>query len=285
MNVMGARRVSVLVLICFTAIARMCSAATIDFEGPTYSLGSVIGQDGWVANSYTNAGNQNGTADVSALSPLVGSQSLLYTQTIAGGLRDLSRPSLATVQEDGTTAIDAVGTFRIQVGDSSLGSGRAGAFFSYDGLNGQAQAGVQITGVTAAGAGLIQPVDFGAGGFSVAAQQPYLANHELEFVVGLNFDNLDYEISYRNLTTGGPLTPMTGGTGPGGRFKFNGNAFPDDGDGISYTVDALAFLRGGVSRIDNITLNQVPEPTSVILFVAALVVSCFSRSRKSPLAI
>jgi hypothetical protein len=285
MNVMGARRVCVLVLICFTAIARISSAATIGFEGPTYSLGSVIGQDGWVANSYTNAGNQNGTAEVSAVSPLVGSQSLLYTQTIAGGLRDISRPSLVTVKESGTTAIDAVGSFRIQVADNSLGSGRSGAFFSYDGFNGQAQAGVQITGVTAAGGGLIQPVDFGAGGFSVAAQQPYVANDVLEFVVGLNFDNLDYELSYRNLTTGGPLTPMTGGTGPGGRFRFNGNAFPDDGDGVSYTVDTLAFLRSGTSRIDNFTLAQVPEPTSAILLMAGLATSCFSRSRRSPSAI
>jgi hypothetical protein len=258
-------------------------AATVDFESPTYAVGSVIGQDGWVTNAYVNAGNQNGTATISTASPLAGSQSLHYTQTVAGGLLDISKPSLVTLQEDGTTAIDAIGSFRVQVANNALGSGRAGTFFSWEAFNGQAPVGIQITNVGAAGGGLIQPVD-GAFGFHVAASQPYVANDVLEFYFGINFDNLDYEISYRNLTTGGPLTPMTGGSAPSGRFAVNGS-FPDDGDGMSYTVDALGFLRGGTARIDNITIAQVvPEPASILLVMVGLAASCVSRRCKFSLA-
>jgi hypothetical protein len=258
-------------------------SATIDFEDPAYLSGaSVVGQAGWALNSYVGPGKflaVNGDVEVNASSPLSGNQSLTYQQTISpggnGGGVDVSKADVITVTKNGDSSADVVASFLIQVDANSIRNGQAGVFFSFNGLNGNSPIGILLNDVNGtAGTGRIEPLD--AGGFNVAAAQPYIGNDVLEFQFGINFDGLDYDISYRNVTAGGAFVKMIG-SGAGGRFKFNGGAFPDDGDGLSYSIDVGTLFRGGYGQVDQITLTAVPEPNSVLLLTFCAAITVYGR--------
>jgi hypothetical protein len=220
-------------------------AQLIDFETPRYTAGSIVNQDGWVANVYPNPTVLNGTIEISTNSPLAGSQSLLYTQTSATGLSDINKPFVGFGTRDGTTAVDFTTSFQIQAGSNSFGTNQVGVFLT--GFLPASPIGLRLNG------GAIDVLGANDWVFNAAS---YTANNTLEFQVGVNFDNSDYEVAYRDITAGAAtFTPIVG-PGAGGRFPFLGGAgnFPTDGDGITHTVDVATFFRRGTGRIDNITV-------------------------------
>jgi hypothetical protein len=274
----------VLGALCGVGGGLAASATTIDFENPPYAAGSLIGQDGWVTNSYIAPANLNGGVTISSASPLLGSQSLLYTQTsvpVGFGASDVSKPNVAVAVADGTTAVDLAATVRMQADANASGNGQLGFFLSGNAFNGLSPIGVRLNGANSAtGAGGIQVLH--TTGFVQPAS--YVANNVIEFQFGVNFDNGgDYEVGYRDITAGQvAFTPLAGPLA-GGRFGFFNapNVFPSDGDGVTYTVDVGTLLRGGTGRIDNITLTAVPEPMALGLGVVSLgVVGLLGRKRR-----
>src|SRR4051812_37408451 len=94
------------------AVTSTCVAATtINFEPPTYTTGNLIGQDGWAKNGYFGA--LNGNVTVSSASPLSGSQSLSYSQTVAGGFSDINKPN-AMLVAGGVTGTDVTLSYVIK---------------------------------------------------------------------------------------------------------------------------------------------------------------------------
>jgi hypothetical protein len=217
----------------------------------------LIGQQGWIRNAYVGVPNVNGDVTVSATSPIDGAQSFQYTQTSipAGfGAGDVSKRFVAFGTADGTTAVDLTASVQIKADANSFAAGQLGLFLSPDAFNGLSPIGFKLDGAdSSTNTGNIQVLH--TTGFVNAA--PYVPNHTLEFQIGVNFDNGgDYEISYRDITAGGALTPLVG-PGTGGRFAFFNapNVFPADGDSVTYTVDVGTLLRGGGGQIDNIVVN------------------------------
>jgi hypothetical protein len=266
-----------LLFICAICNTNRAVGVGADFENPPYVSGANLeGQDGWVLNSYVGPGKfleLNGDVTVSADSPLAGSQSLLYNETAPlvgnGGGADASKANVITVVKNGTTAVDLRASVLMQVDANVIRNGQVGLFFSFNAFNGNSPIGVLLNNVNSAtGSGRIEPLD--QNGFNIVAAQPYVPNNVLEFRFGIDFDTLEYELSYRDLTAGGPLVPMVGlGVAVPGRFRFTGGSFPSDGDGQTFTVDVGTLLRGGTGRIDDLIFTAVPEPTSFGLGIVA----------------
>jgi len=242
----------------FVGVAgQSASATTIDFENPPYTAGVLIGQDGWVRNAYVTPAALNGDVTISSASPLVGGQSLLYTQTsvpVGFGASDVSKPGVAFAVADGTTAVDLTAMVRLQADANANGNGQVGFFLSGNAFNGLSPIGLKLNGANSAtSAGGIQVLH--TTGFVEPAS--YVANNVVEFQFGVNFDNGgDYEVAFRDVTAGQvAFTPLVGPLGSGRFGFFNApNVFPSDGDGVTYTVDVGTLLRGGVGRIDAITV-------------------------------
>ena len=117
---------SLAVLCGFAGGARVAwSQATIDFEAPTYTPGDIVGQDGWVVNSYV--GTPNGDAVISSSSPLGGAQSLSYTQTTAGGFGDVGKFDVLLVPA-GVAGTDVTLSYVIRGTSNGVGSPIGGVF-------------------------------------------------------------------------------------------------------------------------------------------------------------
>lgn len=265
------------------AFAPNASAVTIGFEDPQYVPGPLEGQQGWVSNSYNPAlGGINGTVEVSTLQPLAGTQSLLYTQTGGTGSSDVSKAAVVSTPSEGTTAADLTGSVLLQADANTQGTGQLGLFLSPDAFNGLSPIGILLEGAnsaTAAGNILVLDGSFGdTGGFrNVGSYDP---NRIAEFVYGVDFDNSTYDLAFRYM--GDPsFTPLAGG-GPNGSFTFFGTspAFPAEADG-TYSVDVGTFLRSGVGRIDNITLNPIPEPGTLGLALLGIGGLALRRRRRN----
>jgi hypothetical protein len=222
----------------------------IDFE--SYTNGPIAGQNGWNANVYNGVPiPPNGPTEVSTNSPLTGSRSLLYTQTSGGGGSDVSKSFMGFGTEDGTAAVDLTTSFQISAAPNAASSGGhfVGAFFTNFLSGGQAPYGLRLFN---------GGIDILSTGGYVPTGISYTAGHVLEFQFGINLDGTpDYEISYRNITTGAPLTPIPGTTAPGGRWASQnpGGGLPSDGDGSTYTLDFSTLFRTGTGKIDNITVT------------------------------
>lgn len=249
--------VAAVVLLGSLATGPSARAANFTFESPTYSPGTLIGQDRWATGSFVLAdpffgGVVNGTVEVSTNAPLAGSQSVLYTQTIdpptAGGTgaSDVARPFSVFAVKDGTSAVDLTASFQIKADANGVGNGHMGFFL---GEQGRSPVLIQISNVNSgSGTG-----DISVGhDFVVPVVGSYVANSVYEFSVGVDVDNQNYEAFSRNVTAGTPAVQLIG-PGTDGRFPFFGGAFGDDGDGQTFTFDTTMILRSGTGRIDNIT--------------------------------
>lgn len=271
------------------ALPQLAPAATIGFEDPPYTAGtSLYGQNGWVLNAYMfGLGGNNGSLDVSTTAPLAGNQSALYTQIGAGFGADASKPEIISVARDGTTANDLTGSVLLQadaavINDGSRKTGQLGLFLSHDATNGLSPVGVLLEGAdSSTGAGNLLVLD-GSHTSPYRLVGSYVPNNVYEFAIGVDFDNANYDVSYRNLTAGETaFTPLTGG-GTGGRFDFFGT-FAEEGGTGNYVVDAGLTLRSGTGRIDNITLAAaaIPEPGTAGLALLAMSGLAARRRRRS----
>ncbi|MCC6492528.1 MAG: PEP-CTERM sorting domain-containing protein [Pirellulales bacterium] len=255
--------------------AHNASAVQFDFEAPTFTAGSsIIGQDGWATNAYVLAdpffgGVTNGDVTISGVSPLAGAQSVLYNQTSkpagAGGTgaSDVGKAGVFTVAKHGTPAIDLQASFLLQADANGIGNGSVGFFL---GKGARSPILLLISGASSgSGTGdILVGHDFAlpsVGGFT--------AGNVYEFTIGVDLDGQNYEASGRNVTSGTAAVTFTG-PGPGGRFPFFGGAYPDNGDGLTYTFDTSLLLRSGAGRIDNISVTPIPEPGALALAAAGL---------------
>src|SRR5690349_6908113 len=102
-----------------------CAGVTIGFEPPTYTTGNLIGQDGWAKNTYY--GTMNGNVTVSSASPLSGSQSLSYSQTVAGGFSGVNKPNAMLVAA-GLTGTDVTLSYVIKADSNAIGAPYGGIF-------------------------------------------------------------------------------------------------------------------------------------------------------------
>jgi hypothetical protein len=251
------------------------SAVVVDFENPPYVAGgTVVGQDGWATNGYVLAdpffgGVVNGTVDVSTSGPLVGAQSLLYQQTVdppaAGstGASDVGKAGVIVGVEGGTDAIDLSASFLLQSDANSIGNGGLGFFL---GQGGRSPIFLLLNNVSSAGGTGEILVGQDAPGPVLSNVGAYQGNDVVEFTFGVDLDNQNYDVWMRNVTDGTPTVQLLG-AGPNGRFPFFGGAISDNGDGVSYTLDASLLLRAGVGRVDQITLTVIPEPTALVLIL------------------
>ncbi|WP_428306219.1 beta strand repeat-containing protein [Lacipirellula sp.] len=256
------RRVQVRQVACVVVVAATAGtvgqalAVNYNFENPPYTSGNIVGQQNWTTPAYVLAdpffgGVLNGTAAVSTVNPIGGSQSLLYSQTVdppsAGntGAADVSRANAVFAKKDGTPANDLTASFQIRTDANSVGSGSAGFFL---GRFGASPIFVLITDASSsAGTGSVLIGDNAA--FSTST---YVANSVYEYTFGVDVDSATYEVTSRNITAGTPAQTLTG-SGPNGRFVFLGGGYGSDGDDQTYTFDTTVLLRSGEARIDNIT--------------------------------
>ena len=243
-------------LIAVIGTARPASAVVFNFENPPYTPGNLIGQQGWITPGYVLAdpffgGVVNGTVAVSNITPLVGSQSVLYTQTVdppaAGntGASDVGRPYSVFAVKDGTTAIDLTASFQIRANSNGVGNGSAGFFLGRGGSSPIILLITDANSTAATGSMII-------GDNAAFATVPYVPSNVYEFTIGVDVDNSNYEVFSRNITAGTPSQQLTG-SGPGGRFIFLGGGYASDGDNQTYTFDTTMVLRGGEARLDNVT--------------------------------
>jgi len=270
--------------LCAVGNARVATAINLDFEGPTYAVGTLLGQDGWATNGYVTAdpffgGTTNGTVNVSASNPLAGIQSVLYNQTAippgAGntGASDVGKAAAIVGNEHGTSAIDLTASFLIQTNDNAVGAANNGSMGFFLGQGGRSPI---ILLLVNAGPTTGDILIGDAGG--LPDKGDFKGDDVLEITIGVDLDGQNYDVSVRNVTAGTPLTALTG-SGPGGRFPFFGGTITDDGNGVSYTLDTSLLLRSGVGRIDAINVVTIPEPATAGLALATLVASGLCRRR------
>jgi hypothetical protein len=241
---------------------RSASAINFTFENPPYTPGTLSGQDNWNTNGYVLAdpffgGVVNGTVEISSSSPLSGSQSVLYTQTVdpatagVSGASDVGRPSAVFATKDGTDAVDITASVRVRTDENGVGTGSMGMFL---GIGGASPVFFRIDNAsTTSASGSIIAGD----GAAVPGIGSYLPNKTYEFTIGVDVDNLNYTLSSKNVTDNTPVQNHTG-AGPNGRFVFFTGlptpAWADDGDGQTFTFDASLILRSGTGRVDDLTV-------------------------------
>jgi hypothetical protein len=269
------------------AVAGSASMAASDFgfENPPYVAGgTIVGQDGWATNAYVLAdpffgGAVNGTVDISTTNPLAGAQSVLYNQAaVLGGntgASDVGNAGIVKGFEDGTSAIDVTASFLIQSNDNPVGAPNNGSAGFFLGQGGRSPIIILLTNAgTTTGDILV------GDGPGLPDKGDFDGNDVLEFQLGVDLDGQSYAVFVRNVTAGTPLTALVG-SGPGGRFPFFGGSLTDDGDGVSYTLDASLIFRSGVARVDALSVVAIPEPMSVSLGIAGLgVVALLRRKRR-----
>ncbi|RIK87895.1 MAG: hypothetical protein DCC67_01340 [Planctomycetota bacterium] len=222
------------------ATAAPCAAVTINFEPPAYAPGDVIGQDGWVKNAYYPT--LNGTPTISAASPLAGTQSLSYTQTVAGGFSDISKNDVILITP-GVQGTDVTVSYVIKGTSNSLGGPFGGVFLSAGAAGGSSPIFGRING----------------GVFEVGANLAIDAVNEFFFAEGerikvtyeVDFDNASMNLILENLDFGDIYSQTTP--------FFAGYGAPSGPNG-EYVVDVGLLLRGGNIQIDDITLTAGVGP-------------------------
>jgi len=222
-------------LLLIATLARPLSAVNINFEAPTYSVGPLIGQDGWVKNAYFP--DLNGTVNVSSTQPLQGSQSLSYTQTVAGGFADVSKPA-AILVPPGVSGTDLTVSYVIKTGNGSFDAPFGGLFLSPGAAGGGSPIFARIAGgIVEVGSNLaVVPVN----SFFFATGERIKMTYEVDFdtsTMNLILENLDFGDIFQE------------------EFPFFTSYGSPTGPEGEYVVDVSALLRGGTVQIDDIQLT------------------------------
>lgn len=269
------RNIALLSAVVAGLAACTASAATINFEAPTYAPGNLIGQDGWTLNSYANTAgsstaNPNGsTLTVSTDSPLSGSQSVFYDQTTYGAVNDVSRAAIATVAADGTPAADFTASAIMRVDANAALPGQLGVFFGDNTVNGFEPINLLLNQVSSATLSGNYEVAYN-GAYQIVGS--YTPDDTVKATFSVDLDSSTYSISVDDLTAG-TTTPL--GTFP---FLQAIAAAPTVNLGVGL------LLRAGTGEVDDITvtpLTAVPEPTTLGTTMAALGAMALIRRRRS----
>ncbi|MBA3480907.1 MAG: PEP-CTERM sorting domain-containing protein [Pirellulales bacterium] len=212
----------------------------IGFEAPTYATGNLVGQDGWIKNTYYGA--INGNVTVSSTAPLAGARSMAYTQTVAGGFSDVGRLDTMLVAA-GVAGTDVTLSYVIKATTNAFGSPVGGLFLGNGAPFGASPIFARINGgvVEVGSAGAIVPVN----------SFFFLEGERLKMTYEIDFDAATMNFIVENLEFGDVFTqnypffaPYGAATGPNGEFE----------------VDLGVFLRGGNVQIDDITLTAGVGP-------------------------
>lgn len=211
---------------------------TFNFEPPTYAAGNLIGQDGWIKNTYYGAAN--GAVTVSTTAPLGGTQSVSYVEATAGGLSDVGRLGAIAVQDIQGTDVTLSYTIK---GTTGVSSPNGGVFLGNGAPFGASPILARLNGgvVEVGSAGGFVPVN----AFFFSPGETIKMTYEIDF--GLGSMNLILE----NLVGGEVASQVYP--------FFDGYGAPTGPNG-EYNVDLGIFFRGGNVTVDDITLTAGVGP-------------------------
>ncbi len=239
----------------------LAASENLDFEPPSYSVGSVLGQNGWFWNGYSVA--QDGVFTVSDDSPLGGIQSLRFERS-SQALSDISLANVIAAKRGAGTDLQV--SYLYSAGANSLG----GLFVGPDGVNGWSPAFVQFL----PDGTVLYGENFGVFSFvglTYAADDLISVKYEMDFTDDPSGIGV---VTYRfnNLTSGAPEYVATknffAGWGP-------------EGPNGEYLVDVSVVGRLGIGRIDDIQLSAIPEPGTLTGLITTVVAAMgLNRRRK-----
>lgn len=251
------------------------AASFVNYEGPVYVTGSVVGQDGWTSNSYGDFGNTAPNANIVAAGALSGSQSVSIIGAVGADnfstAHDISK-GLTDFFVDQGPGNDLELSFLFRKG--ATGTGIFG--LSEDGFNGGTPDLVFVSGTTIRA--------FGAGA-TITDIGSYVPDHLFAFVVGFDLLGTTYDVRWRDVTANGSFTTpfLINQYFEGGGQGFLG----DSADPATLTDPDLLFgarNSGTDSFFDDIRLSPVPEPQSIaIVAIGAMLLRGRGRRRTDQL--
>ena len=221
----------------------------IDFENPPYTTGTVIGQQDWVINNYSDGGMVDSDAQIITTGALAGSQSL---QILA--------PNAGTTVHDISTTIP--GTFS----EAGAGNDFYLTFLLKMPEYGKAFIGLSNSGLEAFGGGtpdfiVIDGGNIGANNVELLTTD-FTPGDLYEFRIGYDLAGQTFAPSLRNITTGGSFTlaPTIPENGSFGTLLSSPLVDP----GIIFGARQNSVI------IDNIAIIAVPEPGTSVLALGSL---------------
>ncbi len=249
----GLRFVCICVGVCASlAVTSRSLAVSFNFEAPTYTAGSIVGQNGWVTNNYIPGpffGGPNGDFAISTASPLSGSQSLSFNQTaVTGnegspGASDVGKSEVIAITP-GTLGADLVVSYKYTATGNSLNaSSYGGLFVSPDAINGYGPVFVEFRGGT-----VVSGQNFAVIPFDEII---YFPDDVLDVRYEVDFDAQQVTYKFTNLTSGEPEFSRTLG--------FMAGWGPEGANG-EYLVDVGILGRRGTVQYDDLVLEQAIGP-------------------------
>ena len=228
----GPHAFRVLFLLTAVGISSSCWAVVINFENPPYTVGPVLGQDGWVKPGYVGPGfDVNGTANISTTGPLSGAQSLAYVQTTAAagtGASDVVKSEVISVP-GGVAGTDLTVSYLMTASGNGVNpTGVAGLYLSSNAVGGSSPLFARLNGAA------MEASDTNS--IVTIPNFVYFAGDVLQVKYEVDFDAANYVLTVNNMTTNqlefqktlGYLAPFTP-EGPNGE----------------YLIDVGLLLRGG----------------------------------------
>lgn len=227
----------------------LVASENLDFEPPSYSTGSVLGQNGWLWNGYSA---QDGIFAISDSAPLSGTQSVRYERSTYS-LSDISLGNVISAKRGANTDLQV--SYLYSAGESSYG----GLFVGPDGVNGWAPVFVEFRpdGMVYYGE------NFGVFSFDGLTHAP---NDVLSVAYEIDFTDDPSGIGtvtyrFNNLTTSASEYVATknffAGWGP-------------EGPNGEYLVDVSLVGRQGIGQFDDIQFSAIPEPGTLVGLVIAV---------------
>ncbi len=218
----------------------------IDFEGPDYVADGPLG-NGWATTSYNNQGD---LSNVTTTSPLAGLQSAAFANV--NGFGDMWKSTGQSFSDAGPGDDFAISFLQTM----STSGGRSAFALSNDGNNGNSPILLRIDGGNA---------EVWQGGGDYQSVGNYTLGNTLEWNVTADISGGTFAVSIRDVTAGSDFSsPVTFITQDGG--------FVDGG-----TPDYILAPRIGDSAFDNLSVTNIPEPTTGVMLLAGTVLAMWRR--------
>lgn len=239
-------------VLAFLAGANHVLAVSFDFEAPTYTTGSVIGQNGWVTNNYIPGpffGGPNGDFTISSALPLSGSQSLHFNQTaVTGnegspGASDISKSEVIAISP-GTLGADLVVSYKYTASGNTIDpSSFGGLFVSPDAINGWGPVFLEFRGGTVVSGQNFSVISF----------------DEIVYFPGDVFD-VRYEVDFDTTQVTYKLTNLTSGEPEFSRSLGFMAGWGPEGPNGEFLVDVGILGRRGTVQYDDLVLEAAVGP-------------------------